>query len=417
MLDTIKVIFQDLAQSRAQALRLGSLIAIALFSVYFGFFHFSAIDSVEFIKHTGYYFMMAILLGFIVASVRSARAHRSGLKHWIGGIWDKPSLCLLAALTVYLWISQPIGFKVVMDEINLLGTSMYLHLDNKAMSVLRGYELNGSFLPLGGFVDKRPLFFPFILSLLHDITGYRAENAFALNLFLIPTTLVSTYALAFLLSGSKAGARLSILLVACFPMFNQTAHGGGFETLNYWMIVCVALAACIYLRRPDKLSLSLMCICLVVLANVRYESVLFAFPVGIVILAGWFKAQKVIISGGLLTMPLLLLPVPMLHRVFDVNPEDAWQLSSKEDAVEPFGLQYLVRNTEQAVTFFFDFTHSMPNSVFIALFGVAGCLLFLLLIIRNLREKKGIDPTHVAMSCVSIGVVGLIGLLLVYFWD
>lgn len=407
----------DLFQSRESTLKLVLLLVIAAFSVYFGFVHFTALESVEFIKHTGYYFMMAALLAFAFELVSAVRQERKQILNWLRNNLRWPFWLLLLVLTTYLWISQPLGFKVVMDEVNLLGTSMYLHLDNKAMSILRGYELNGSFLPLGGFVDKRPLFFPFLVSILHDATGYRPENAFYLNLVLIPLTLTASYVLGIFLCKVRQGGLLAMLLVACFPMFNQVSHGGGFETLNYFVIVIVAICGCLYLRSSSQTSLSLLCLTVVILANVRYESVLFVFPVALLIVLGWCRKRKVIFSRGLFLAPILLMPVPMLQRVFEMDPKHSWQLSSKEGAVEPFGLEYFARNLDQAITFFFDYTHSLPNSIFLSLFGVVGTALFILMLYRSVRESKPLDPASVSVGLVSVGVVGLMLLLLLYFWD
>ncbi|MGB0416131.1 MAG: hypothetical protein ACPGKS_04735 [Coraliomargarita sp.] len=417
MMGIIRTMIANLLRSREGCLRLALLVVVAAFSIYFGFVHFTALDSVEFVKHTGYYFMMAALLTFGFEAAFAIRRERHKLLAWLREQLGWPFWLLLIALTLYLWISQPIGFKVVMDEVNLLGTSMYLHLDNKAMSILRGYELNGSFLPLGGFVDKRPLFFPFLVSFLHDATGYRPENAFYMNLALIPLTLTATYVLGVLVSRERQGGLLAMVLVACFPMFNQVSHGGGFETLNYFVILLVALCACFYLQAPSRVSLSLLCLSLVILANVRYESVLFVFPVAVLILIGWFRSREVILSRGLLLTPILLMPVPMLHRVFEIDPKHSWQLNSKEGAVEPFGTEYFARNLDQAITFFFDYTHSLPNSVFVSLFGMVGSIFFVLMLYRSIRESKQLNPACVSVAIVGLGVVGLMLLLLLYFWD
>ena len=73
---------------------------------------------------------------------------------------------------------ETFGFKIVMDEIMLLGTSMSMHLDRTVLTPVRGNDIQGTFVILDGLMDKRPLFFPFLASLLHDLTGYRPANAF-----------------------------------------------------------------------------------------------------------------------------------------------------------------------------------------------------------------------------------------------
>ncbi|GHB97216.1 glycosyltransferase family 39 protein [Cerasicoccus arenae] len=415
MISTLFQIGGDVLQSRDKRLKLLLFIALGAFAVYFGFFHYSAMRSVGLIKHWGYYFMLAILLAFIWETYCVTRARWADLLPWLRQYFNWKFCAVLGVLSIYLWTSQEVGYKVIMDEINLLGTSMYLHLDKQAMSILRGYELNGVFLPLDGFVDKRPLFYPFLVSLIHDFTGYRPENAFALNLTLIPVALILSYVLGVLVSNARGGL-LAMLLLACFPMFNQCCHGGGFEALNVVMILVVFLASCLYLREPSPGLLSVLCLSAVILANVRYESVLFILPVALVIMTGWYRSRGVIFSRGFFLTPILLVPVPMLYRVFEIDPENTWQLGSKE-AASPFSLEFLPRNLGQCVSMFFDTGHEQPVSVFLSTFGLIGMILFLVLLLRKAREKSPIKAEYLALAFTSLGVLMLLGLLLLYFWD
>lgn len=415
MIAAIQKLVVDTMSRPALRIRMILLGVLGLFSVYFGFFALSAHDSVNFIKNTGYYFMMAAFIMAGMETYLAARKNWGELWPWMKHHYRWPFFTMLGILTFFLWVSQEVGYKILMDEVNLLGTSMYLHTDNKAMSVLRGFELNGVFLPLGGFIDKRPLFYPFLVSLLHDVFGYRPANAFYLNLALIPVGLTLTYTIALLMTNVRGGI-LAMLLLASFPMFNQCAHGGGFEVLNVVMILTTLLSGMLYLRRPESSLLSVFCLSTVLLANVRYESVLFVFPVAILIVLGWLRAKSVVFARGLYCTPILLLPIPMLHRVFELDPENAWQLPSKA-AASPFGLEFVSRNLGQAVAMFFGFNHNMPVSVYLSFFGVIGCVLFLVLLLREARKPESMRADYVALSWISVGVLGLFGLLLAYFWD
>src|SRR3954466_7819233 len=94
---------------------------------------------------------------------------------------DWVSVAVVVVGAVILLAHEDFGFKIVMDEIMLLGTSMGMHFDKAALTPLRGNDIQGAFMIVEGIVDKRPLFFPFLLSLVHDLTGYRPANAFVLN--------------------------------------------------------------------------------------------------------------------------------------------------------------------------------------------------------------------------------------------
>ena len=107
----------------------------------------------------------------------------------------------MAAGGSVLLVHESFGFKIVMDELMLLGTSMSMHLDRVALTPLRGNDIQGAFVVLDGIVDKRPLFFPFLVSIVHDLSGYRPENAFFLNGLLTFVLLGLTWSLGRRLAG------------------------------------------------------------------------------------------------------------------------------------------------------------------------------------------------------------------------
>jgi len=415
MFDAIRSLGSDAVNDRALRVRLIAFIVLVMITLYVGFLAFSAETSVNIVRLYGWFFMMAGVSLTLVETYLAVHSRLESLLPWLRKHYRWPFWITLLALTLFLWFTQEIGFKVLMDEINLLGTSMFMHTDNLAWSALRGYEINGVFLPLEGFIDKRPLLFPFLVSLIHDVTGYRSENSFYFNLGLIPITLAATYTIATLLTNIRGGL-LAMLLLACFPMFNQCAHGGGFEVLNVLMILATLLAAMVYLRQPAADTLTLLCLSAVLLANVRYESALFIFPVAVIILIGWLRSGKIILSRGTFYAPVLLLPIPLLKRLSEVYQDDYWQLVSKS-ADSPFGLEFVPRNVGQAVAMFFQLNHDQPVSVYLSYFVVIGGVLFLLALMRELRKPESLRGDLIALAWMSVGVLGLFSLLLLYFWD
>jgi hypothetical protein len=85
------------------------------------------------------------------------------------GAWKIPAL--IGACGFLLLIHESYGFKILMDEIMLLGTSMGMHFDKHPLYPIRGHDLQGAFQLIDGRLDKRPLFQPFLVSTLHDLTG------------------------------------------------------------------------------------------------------------------------------------------------------------------------------------------------------------------------------------------------------
>ena len=152
----------------------------------------------------------------------------------------------------------------------LQATAWNLHSFREVGTVVRGYPVEGIFTSLDIYLDKRPYFFPFLLSLFHDFTGYRELNGFLLNTLLLPLVLGLLYAVARRL----AAARAALAGLACFgasALLAQNATGVGMELLNLVLMILAMLLAADYLTKPDEDRLSALILTSVLLAQTRYE--------------------------------------------------------------------------------------------------------------------------------------------------
>src|SRR5262249_17545555 len=147
---------------------------------------------------------------------------------------------------------------------------------------------------------------PFLISLLHDLTGFRVENVFALNVSLALVTLSATYWMVHTMVARTAPALFAVALVSTLPLFGQNATGAGMEMLNLAMIALNMVAATRYLQKPAADGLAFLVLGTVLLAETRYESVLFVLPVACVILIGWIRAREVLLPWPVMIAPLLL---------------------------------------------------------------------------------------------------------------
>jgi hypothetical protein len=199
--------------------RVGFLAASAVLSVLLGFILIPDVPAITLVSRTGFWFVLVAFVIFATALWRTFRTQIQALGwHSIDGI----SVLAVGLGSAVLLTHETFGFKIVMDEIMLLGTSMSMHFDKTVLTPMRGNDIQGSFVILDGMMDKRPLFFPFLVSLLHDVTGYRPANAFVLNggltvLFLSLVNLVGR-----LLAGRVAGW-LGVALFAGLPLLAHNA--------------------------------------------------------------------------------------------------------------------------------------------------------------------------------------------------
>src|SRR5690606_34452840 len=110
------------------------------------------------------------------------------------------------------------GFKILADEVLLLGTSMGMHYQREAAYPVRATDVQGPFTILASVLDKRPLFFPFLTATVHDLTGYRPENAFYLNMGLAVLFLAAAYAVGASAGGGRWTGVLAVVLFAGLPL-------------------------------------------------------------------------------------------------------------------------------------------------------------------------------------------------------
>lgn len=397
--------FDEHAKRLAATLGLGAIAAgVAMKAL-------PADAALETLRHAGYWLTLVAVgcFGWALARVTP--------EWWAALRWmrvDTVCVIAVAALGGVLLVHEQAGFKVLMDEIQLLGTSMAMHFDRQVFVPQRANEINGVFDLLGGQIDKRPLVFPFLASVLHDLVGYRPENLFLLNGILTFVLLGLSYLAGRALGGWRAGL-FAALGWAALPLLGQNARGGGFELLNVTMIVATGLLAGWHYRRRDDRSLVALVFAAVVLVQVRYESPLFLLPVAAVIALVWYEDRAIRCPWPLLLAPPLLLPVPLLMRVFEARP-GSWELASKPGHQEVFSIFNVPENLGHAFAYWFNLGVEQPNAPLLSAVGVLALVLALASLpgwIRGWREQS--HAARVALFFCG-GVLLHLVLLLCYFW-
>ncbi len=386
-------------------------ICVAALALLLGFVTFSSNQALAIVTYGGYWFILVtlVLFGTMLAQMLG--------EWWRRWRFTRAALgCFVAIIGcgILLQVHEPRGFKILMDEIMLLGSSMSLHLDKTPLVPLRGNDLQGAFQLLSGMLDKRPLFFPVLLSIVHDLTGYRPSNAFWLNGALTFVFLGLVFLIGRRLAGTRGGI-LGVLLMTTLPLLAQNATGGGFELLNVVMQAAVILLGIRYLESKDDVSLSAFCLATVLLAQTRYESVIFVLPAAAIVAWTWWREGRVQLPWPVLLCPLLLVPYPLQNRVFDVRAQ-SWELSSQPGYNKVFSPVYVYDNIGHALNFFFDFSGDAPNSPLLAAAGLIAIPFLLLVLgkrVRRLRDAAAIDVALVVFTATYF-VLG--GLLLCYFW-
>ena len=384
---------------------------VVLLSLTVGFVTFTPAQAVGIVRHGGYWML---LLGFALFAwyfVRSLWAEWRQLRNRRG--WWRVGVFVLG-MAMFLHLHERHEFKIVADEVVLGSTAMEMHFEREVAVVVRGYNYAGNFTPLNVYVDKRPLLFPFLVSLVHDLAGYRVTNVFALNALLSLALTGLFYVLGRRVDGPPAGVA-AVLLLCAVPLVAQNATGGGFDLLNMVMIVLTCWLGLRYAERPTADRLCAFALAGVLLAETRYESAVFILPVGATILYTWWRERRVDLPWPLIFAPLLLLLLPLQHNVFNLS-QASWQLNDVAGATQPFGPQYFYDNVGHAMNFFFSFDGTQPSSWLVAVLGTFGVGFFVLTLYKHHREIFAQEPATAAFCIFVLGLLIHTGLMLCYFW-
>ncbi len=393
--------------------RVGLFAGCTLVALITGFGVISPSTAKLLITAGGYYYMLGLValagwLGFRVAAPRRAV--------WLGWIrrpgW--PGAVILLATAFALW-SDPFKHKVLFDEYVLQGTALHMHATKEIGTVIRAYDIAGSWVPIDTFLDKRPYFFTFLVSLVHDLTGYRIANMFFVNVALTPVFFALVYWLGREVAG-RGAALLAVGLLATMPLLGQNATGAGMELHNLAMLALTMALAVLWLRAPDGDRLSLLVVGAILLAQSRYESAIFVVPVAVVIVVGWINAGRLILTWPAVVAPLLLVPRVWHNRFLDASPL-LWQLN--EGQTSRFGLDYLPGNVAGAWTFFFNLRPSLANSWFLSALGSVGLAWFLGVAWRWARRpgRAPLSPATLTLVAFGAAIVGNLGLIMFYYWS
>lgn len=392
-------------------MRILALLATAATALVVGRFAFDAPTLTALLTKAGVWIMAAWFAAWLLAGGWMWRNRTPG-QHAA----DRPrvsisSLALIACASGFLLTREPFGFKVAMDEYVLASTAMNMHFERLASGVIRGYEIHGFFQGVEAAIDKRPLFFPWLTSLVHDISGYRVANVFVLNAALTVGLLGLVHRAGQWLHDDR-GAKVAVLLLVGLPLLAQNATGGGFEILNLVMLLVALLAGMIYVRTPAAATQCFFLFSVVLLACTRYESALFAASAGVVIIGEWSIRRRVFISWGLIAVPFMFVPCLWHLRVFAAGTADWWQLP--EGASAPFSLSHLSGNIGHMVAYFVDLRGS--SSPVLALGSLVGIGLSLAFLLRYWLRAPGSRPELLVWFAFLAGVLGNVVVLLCYHW-
>ncbi len=264
--------------------------------------------------HTGYYFMLAAF------TVWGALVLECLHKNFLSNL-KQHALALLASviLMALIFNISPPKYKVLADEINLSSVSMAMYKNKTASMPLQGFGVEYMPYDFEEKIDKRPLLYPFAISVVHAVAGYSPYNGMVVNFIFGSGILFLTYLLISRIFSRFFGF-IGMIITASFPIFIFWSTSFGFEITTLFFIMFVLYGLYLFLNNGEVKFAELMLLSLTMLANCRYETAIFF--IGLIVLLPRLFSREIIskyrISAYL--FPLLLLPLAWQRQIVFVSP-------------------------------------------------------------------------------------------------
>jgi hypothetical protein len=336
------------------------------------------------------YYILSTMLGVYFLVLLSGWGEVLSARAWIRQNVAGIITTAMVGTTVLYGVAP--GFRVLADEANLVGVSKNLFFHKTANFAVMGKWYFENYWNLVDVTDRRPALFPFLVSLVHMVRGYHAENAFHLNAILFVLFVFSSYHLAKCLGGEVFGVA-SALLVAASPNTLVAARSGGFDLLAALLLLIVIQRFHDYAKDPSPRALALLSLSLCLLAHVRVEGLGLVAVAGVVVLSlRMFKWSHLRGFGFVYA----LIPVFLVSRY--------WQSVAKaDDAEQPlsttlFGRKNFVQNVRDYLGLA---AHPLqfdgPHARLLMICGGAGCLLLVWGFVRHARART-LQRAHVQLA-------------------
>jgi hypothetical protein len=323
---------------------------------------------------TSYYFIFLLMIVWAVQTVLFLKGVQFSLKLLLKKYW--PGILLALVLTVMVFASVHVRFKTLSDETNLLAISRAMTNDKACFNATMGKYYYGNLNDINYEVPKRPLVFPFMVSLLHTVSGFRYQNAFAFNFIVMLLLLAGVYiGTRKLIDAPSAVA--AMFFVLSYPVFTIFGTSGGFDLFNAAVFLMILAATCHFIKEPSAEAFSFIFASLLVFANIRYESIAFLviLPVLVFKKIRWQELKDY--SYVFFIAPLVCLPYIWQRMLKGADIE-------KPADVSAFSIGALFENATKFLVSMADLKYFLPYA---GLLSAVSILIFIYLIVEVARGR------------------------------
>ena len=158
-----------------------------ILAIWFGFFAFEKGIMLTYYKDSVYWFLTINICLWLLSIAKIYSSQNLASKEYLTKIYSFfKNHWIALAVSLVLMVTGTIcckpEFRIFADEINLLSDSQNLYEARECYTTHSLLEYsNGNKIILAAVLDKRPAFFPYLVSIIHLLSGYKPENVFVLN--------------------------------------------------------------------------------------------------------------------------------------------------------------------------------------------------------------------------------------------
>ncbi len=326
---------------------------------------------------TSYYLILAMVLCWAWVAASWLKKEGFGLAGFIGR--NRIGLAAALLLSVAVFIAMKPQLQILSDETNLLAVSKSMVNDRSVLNQTMGRFHYGNFYPIEAeaVIEKRPLLFPFFVHIFHALLGYGVHNAYLVNFLALFVFLSGVYLVA-RRKLDEPSSLAAILLAASYPILTISATSAGFELFALLFLFLSLAALYGFMKNPgDDTRFALLWMNLVMVANVRYESLMFLpLAMGGAWLMGYVSVKTIKRNRAILGATVLFM-LPLIWQKLLV-PASAYV---EAPGTSLFAFSHFTDHLVTLIKAQADNTLTLPfNAVVnLAAFGALGYFLLLLL--------------------------------------
>ena len=348
------------------ALKLCLLLLLALAVLFIGIFHLDA-DGAQWLQSFFGYYLCLLVFSLVLFGAWQTRRGFLGYAQALGRSQWVLVLALSGLATYLLLLHEPFTMRVFNDEPGHLATAQAMAEGRAVFSPQAGFYEAGAYATARPGPNYRMYAYPFVISVLHNLTGNRVGNAYIVNGFALFVLSISTFLLGRTIGRSHMAGCAALALLLTSPLLAQVGNSGAYDVFNLSVLALYLLSCIYYSRRRGILEGLNLCLALgLLLAYSRSESILFLIIFIGIFLSKCWQLRRIELTWVAALSPILLMgPFAgrVIAKIFSASFEEIYEQSSAGF----FSISYLIPNFVNYWRWSFSLESSELNAYLIKL--------------------------------------------------